>query len=104
MQLCASQLAGIKACAHAIKSMFQRDDTEAVLLVDSSNAINTLNRLTALLNIQGLYPTLATPLINIYRAPSNLYIDGIILSQGGITQGDPRALPMYAFRGRSRML
>ena len=97
MQLCAGQLAGIEAGVHAVKSMFQRDDIEAVLLVDASNAFNTLNRHTALLNIQKLCPALATPLINIYRAPSNLYMDGnIILSQEGTTQGDPLAMPMYA--------
>ena len=41
-------------------------------------------------------PTLATPLINIYGALSNLYMnDSFILSQEGTTQGDPLAMPMY---------
>ena len=36
-------------------------------------------------------------LINCYRAPTDLFIDGdVILSQEGITQGDPLAMPMYA--------
>ena len=43
MKLCAGQLTGIEAGVHAIKSMFQRDNIEAVLLVDASNAFNTVN-------------------------------------------------------------
>ncbi len=67
---------------------FLADDNEAV---DASNAFNSLNRMTALLNIQRLCPTI---LINTYRPPTELFMDGgIILSQEGTTQGDP---PMYA--------
>ena len=51
----------------------------------------------ALHNIQFTCPELSTVLRNIYRAPSDLYIDGeVILSQEGTTQGDPLAMPMYA--------
>lgn len=77
--------------------LFQREDTEAILLVDASNAFNSLNRQTALHNIQLLCPSLATVLINTYRTPSELYVDGnVLLSQEGTTQGDPLAMPMYA--------
>ena len=42
-------------------------------------------------------PSIATMLINCYRAPTDLYMDGnVTLSQEGITQGDPLAMPMYA--------
>ena len=93
MQLCAGQIAGIEAGVHAVQTLFQQEDTEAVLLIDASNA---LNRQTALLNIQRLCPSLATPLINTYRAPTDLYMDGDILCfQEGTTQGDPLAMPMY---------
>ena len=48
-------------------------------------------------NIQRLCPSLATALINTYRAPPELYVDGdMIFSQEGTTQGDPLAMPMYA--------
>ena len=67
------------------------------MLVDASNAFNALNRQTALHNIRRICPALATPLINIYREPIDLYVDGIVLrSQEGTTQGDPLAMPMYA--------
>ncbi len=53
-----------------------------------------LIRLTALHNITRLCPSLATVLINTYRA---LFVDGDVLySREGTTQGDPLAMPMYA--------
>jgi hypothetical protein len=82
---------------HAVRTLFQSDETEALLLVDASNAFNSLNRQTALHNIQRLCPSLATALINTYRSPSELYVDGdVLLSEEGTTQGDPLAMPMYA--------
>ena len=84
----------IEAAVHAVHTLFHREDTEALLLVDASNAFNSLNRQTALHNIQRLLPSLA---INTYRAPSELYVHGdILLSREGTTQGDPLAMPMYA--------
>ena len=68
-----------------------------MLLVDATNAFNNLNRQSALTNISSLCPPTGTLLINMYRAPSDLFIDGdIILSLEGTTQGDPLAMPMYA--------
>ena len=35
-------------------------------------------------------------MINIYRAPTQLFVDGkSLLSQEGTTHGDPLAMPMY---------
>ena len=97
IQLCAGQISGIEAAVHATQDIFQNDATEAIILVDASNAFNALNRQTALHNIQKLCPTLATVLINTYRSPTDLYVDGdTLLSQEGTTQGDPLAMPMYA--------
>ena len=64
IQLCAGQISGIEAAVHATQDIFQNDATEAIILVDASNAFNVLNRQTALHNIQKLCPTLATVLIN----------------------------------------
>ena len=41
-------IAGIVAAIHAVKTSFLNDDTEAVLLVNASNAFNSLNRDAAL--------------------------------------------------------
>ena len=101
LQLCAGQFAGqragCEAAVHAMREIFADQDTEGVLLVDASNAFNSLNRRAALLNMFQLCPPLATILTNTYRSPSHLFIDGTsLLSREGTTQGDPLAMPMYA--------
>ena len=96
-QLCTGQISGVEAVIHTARECFLKEDTEAVLLIDASNAFNSLNCNVALHNIQFTCPKLSTVLYNTYRAPSDLYIDGeVILSQQGTTQGDPLAMPMYA--------
>ena len=88
IQLCAGQLSGCKAAVHSVRERFLEEDTEAALLVDASNAFNSINRMSALLDIRHLCPSIATILINCYRAPTKLFIDGdVILSQEGTTQG-----------------
>ena len=97
LQLCAGQIAGAEAAVHATRESFLDDNTEAVLLVDASNAFNALNRQSALRNIRLLCPSIATTLINTYRDPTDLFIDcSSLLSQEGTTQGDPLAMAMYA--------
>ena len=54
LQLCAGQEAGAEAVVHAAK------ECETVLLIDASNAFNTLNRQAMMHNISVLCPTLAT--------------------------------------------
>ena len=53
-QLCAGQVSAIEAAFHAMKSSFESNDTEAVPLVDTSNAFNSLNRQLALHNARHL--------------------------------------------------
>jgi len=97
LQLCAGQDAGCEAAIHAMRSVFTDDTTEAVLLVDASNAFNSLNRQVALRNISVLCPSIATILINTYRGNVPLFIDGKqLFSSEGTTQGDPLAMAMYA--------
>ena len=92
-QMCGGQIAGIEAAVHATRSAFESVECEAALLVDATNA---LNRQVALHNIRRLCPPIATILINSYRCPTELFVDGdIILSQEGTIQGDPLAMAMY---------
>ena len=96
-QMCGGQISGIEAAVHAVRSAFELETTEGVLLVDASNAFNNLNREVALLNIGRICPPLATIVVNTYRAPSELFVDGEVLySEEGTTQGDPLAMPLYA--------
>ena len=79
-----------------VQDTFQCDETEVTLLVDASNAFNMLNRAVALHNIRFVCPSLSKILINEYRVPTQLFVDGeSLLSQEGTTQGDPLAMPMY---------
>ena len=97
VQLCADQISGTKIAVYTVKTLFQQEDTEAILLVDATNAFNFLNRLIALHNICQLCPSLSTVLINTYRAPTKLFVDSSVLySSEGTTQGDPLVMPMYA--------
>lgn len=88
LQLRAGQIAGIEAAVHAMRKAFSREETEAVLLVDASDAFNSLNMDAALHNIR---------LINVYHESTQLFVDDIELaSEDGTTQGDPLPMPMYA--------
>jgi len=50
-QLCAGQLAGAEAAIHSVCSLFACSDCDIILLVDASNAFNSLNCIVALHNI-----------------------------------------------------
>ena len=56
IQVCADHQAGAESAIHAMCSMFQEENIEEVLLIDASNAFNSLNGQVALHNIQVLCP------------------------------------------------
>ena len=106
LQVCAGQQAGGEAAIHAMRTIFEHKDCEAVLLVDAKNAFNSMNRKTMLHNVGIKCPTLAMYAENTYNKPSDLYIDNstlgngcsvsVIKSKEGTTQGDPIAMAVYA--------
>ena len=97
LQLCAGQLSGVESATHAMQTLFDDPNTDAILLVDASNAFNTLNRQVALANISVNCPAILPVLANTYRQPSFLFFGGeVLISKEGTTQGDPLAMPMYA--------
>ena len=94
-QFCAGLEGGCEAAVHCMSSIFER--TGASLFVDASNAFNSLNCATTLLNVSNVCQALAPILINTYREPVSLFVNGeILLSTEGTTQGDPLGMAMYA--------
>ena len=98
LQLCVGQDASCESsCVHAMRRIFADANTEAVLLVDASNAFNFLNQQAALQNAHILCPILAPVLTNMYFGSARRFIGGeYILSPEGTTQEDPLAMAMYA--------
>ena len=78
--------------------MFNKESTEAVLMVDASNAFNAINREAFLHNTNILCPSISTYVNNCYSSPTDLYIQGgrSLKSEEGTTQGDPTAMAIYA--------
>ena len=67
LQVCAGLKSGAEAAIHAMHSIFDADDADAVVLTDASNAFNSLKRVSAMHNVVVLCPTLATYATNTYR-------------------------------------
>ena len=96
-QLCGGHCAGIEAAVHSVRSLLLNKSSAGALLVDASNAFNSLNRATALHSIQYLCPPIANLVLNCYRSPSSLFVGGkTLISEEGTTQGHPLSMPVYA--------
>ena len=78
---------GAEAAIHSMKLIFEQNSTDGVILIDASNAFNSLNRKAALHNIRIICPEFSTVLINTYRLPVRMFIQGgeEILSVEGTT-------------------
>ena len=98
LQVCAGQDAGCEAAVHAIHRIFDQEESEAVLLVDASNAFNSVNRKVFLHNVKVICPSISTFVENCYQAPSRLFVIGGVelKSSERTTQGDPIAMMIYA--------
>ena len=67
---------GSEAAIHTMHTTFESDDTDVILLINTSNAFNELNRAATLQNIHVLYPIIAIYTINTYRQPARLFVIG----------------------------
>ena len=61
---------------NAMSTIFKDNNTHAVLLVDTTNAFDQLNREAALHNIFAVYISFSTILRNAYGAPDRLFVTG----------------------------
>ena len=101
LQLCGGQPAGVESAIHAMRGFLEDDQSDGILLIDADNAFNRVNRATALWNVQFTCPAMKHILINFYRYPTKIFMNGKegfceFLSQEGTTQGCPLAMAMYA--------
>ena len=89
--------AGSKAAIHAMRAIFEDNNTHAALLVDATNAFNLVNHQAALHNISVLCPFFSTILRNTYVATITLFVTGKCdTERTTYTQGDPLAMAMYS--------
>ena len=103
LQTCSGIPSGIEAAVHAMRRTFNNESSEAILLVDASNAFNSLNRAAAIHNLQHLCPPFYQYIHNTYQCPADLVINKVnnngdddhITSEEGVTQGDVCAMALY---------
>ena len=70
-----------------------------VLLIDASNAFNSLNRAALLWNVRILWLRCSRFVFNTYRGWTPLIVRGteeLLLSHEDVTQGDPLSMFLYA--------
>ena len=100
LQLCAGHPVGVESAIHGMRSFLDDDSSDGILLIDADNAFNRVNRAVALWNVQFSCPAMKHVLINCYRSPTRIIMNGDgcfeLLSQEGTTQGCPLAMAMYA--------
>lgn len=75
LQTCSGVSSGIEVAIHAMRTTFYEEDCEAILLVDASNAFNSLNRAVAVHNLQFICPTFYRYIKNTYQCPADLVIN-----------------------------
>ena len=83
---------------HTMYETYEDQSSEAVLLVDDSNAFHSINRNAILHNITVLCPPVARYVRNCCYANTRLFFIGgtEIQSIEGTTQSDPTAMAIYA--------
>ena len=99
VQLCVGIPSACEIATHAVRQMFNGEEAvEGVLLIDASNAFNSVNRIAALHNIPRVCPAAGQVFRNCYSSPIALFVDGgeRVLSRECTCQGDPLAMSFYA--------
>ena len=105
LQLCTGRKTGCETAIHAMHRIFESNETEAILMVETENSFNSINCKALLQNIGYLCPVIATFFYNCYAISARVFIIGgkKLKSREGTTQGDPAGMAAYAL-GLTRLL
>ena len=76
MQVCAGHSAVAEADILAMGLVFAEEGVDGILLIDTSNSFNQMNRSVAILNIQITCKEMSLYIINTFRSPSRLFTGG----------------------------
>ena len=92
-QLAGGKSCGIEGSIHGLQELFEKKSSNCfgLLLLDEKNALNSINRSSALLHARTLWSRASTFLYNSYQESSKLVLsntDVFIRSEEGTTQGD----------------
>ena len=79
LELCGGHYAGCEAAVHFMHGIFSTNETEAVLLIDTEHAFNSINRQVFLHNNKHIYPPVARLFV---------FVNKELLSHEGTTQGN----------------
>ena len=74
LQVCAGHESGCEVAIHDMSQIFNKEDSEAVLLMDVSKAFNAINCKLFLHNVNVICPETAVFVRNCYSLPSRLFI------------------------------
>ena len=102
-QLCGGMKCGNEGAVHVVADPFEDNHSLptgwGVLLVDASNAFNSLNRAALLWIVRILWPCCSCFVFNTYRGWAPLIVratEELLFSRDGVTQGDPLSMFLYA--------
>ena len=76
LQVRTGEEAGIEVSVQSLNSIYIDDNTDAMLLVDASNAFNSLNCEVFLHNISCICPAISIFVENCYNSPLRLFFFG----------------------------
>ena len=93
-QLCFGLYSGLEESIHAVRELFDEHCNLGwgLLLVDATNAFNSVNRVAALWNARVLWRQCSRYLFNTYRGYVSLLLHDSsksLLNKEGVTEGDP---------------
>ena len=73
---CTGLKSGAEAAVHYMQEQYRVESSVAFILVDASNAFNSVNRQALLHNLQILCPQFSKVAINMYRRPCRMFVAG----------------------------